>query len=100
MPEKDTNNFWECFVIDSPFNTSKYKLPLYELVAHTNVGNILIGIILTEDDTEKDIFDGLTILKSWNPQWKPSSIVSDCDIARSNALQKVFPGTVYHFGKF
>lgn len=36
--KKILSTFGECFVIDSPFNTSKYKLPLYELVAHTNVG--------------------------------------------------------------
>lgn len=65
-----------------------------------SVGYIPIDIIITEEETEKDIFDGLTILKSWNPQWNPSSVVSDCDIAQSNALQKMFPGTVYHFGMF
>lgn len=91
---KVLSTFGECFVIDSTFNTSKYNLPLYEIVVQTNVGYIPIGIIITEDETEREILDGLTILKSWNPLWNPSSVVTDCDIAQGNALQKAFPGTV------
>ncbi|XP_062621423.1 uncharacterized protein LOC134283018 [Saccostrea cucullata] len=92
--------FGNCLVIDSTFNTTKFNIPLYELVVHTNTGYTPIGIIITEDETEEQIAEGLSILKSWNAGWSPSVSVTDCDIAQSNALSKVFPDCSQFLCKF
>lgn len=94
---------WQCkllekfestLLIDSTFDTSKYQLPLFEVVIFTNVGYSPVGIFITEDETEDCVTEGLKILKSWHSgDWNPTTTVTDCDTAQSNALHTVFPGS-------
>ncbi|KAJ8315774.1 hypothetical protein KUTeg_007924 [Tegillarca granosa] len=88
------HKFGKVLLVDSTFDTCKYRLPLFELVINTNVGYVPIAICITEDETEKTITEALTVLTSWNPTWVPKVTVTDCHAAQSNALHAVFPAFI------
>jgi hypothetical protein len=38
--------------------------------------------------------EGLKVLSSWNPGWKPACFMTDFCEAEINAIEEVFPGIV------
>ena len=62
-------------MIYSTFGTLKYNLPLYILSVRNNSIFCPVAYILTENETEKALRQGIKIPKSWNPNMKPDIMI-------------------------
>ena len=73
--------------LDATYKTTKYALPLFFITVKTNVDHAIVGSFIVQDETTQSITEALTIIKQWNPQWKPSyfmitrtSVTRCCDL--------------------
>ena len=62
-------------LMDTTYKTTHYDLALFFICVQTNVGYKVVGEFITQSETSEQIAEALTILKSWNPLWNPSSIL-------------------------
>ena len=51
-----------------------------------------MATFIIQNETRKDIEEALQIIKSWNPEWKPSFFVTDCCEAEIQAVENLFAG--------
>ena len=79
-------------LLDATYKTCKYALSLFFLCVKTNVGYAVVATFIIQNETRKDIEEALQIIKSWNPEWKPSFFVTDCCEAEIQAVENLFAG--------
>ena len=47
---------------------------------------------ITETESKEEILRALSVLKSWNSEWKPAFFMVDYCQAEISALEDIFPG--------
>ena len=82
----------ELFLLDATHNTTKYSLPLFFIVVKTNVDYQVVGVIVCEDEQTETILEALSIIKEWNPTFKPTFAMTDYCKEEITAIETVFPG--------
>ena len=80
-------------LLDATYRTTKYSLPLFFLAVKTNVNYMVVASFITQDEKTDSIRDALNILKTWNPEWKPTCFMTDYCNEEINALESIFTGT-------
>ena len=79
-------------LLDATYRTTRYAIPLFFLVVKTNVDYQIVGLFVTENETEESISEALELIKSWNENFKPKFAMSDYCKEEINSLEKVFEG--------
>jgi hypothetical protein len=84
--------------MDSTFKTTKYNLPLYFICVLTNMGYHVVASFIIGNDNSDEISQALSIIKQWNPGWRPKGFMCDLDQREINACERVFEGmnTAFH----
>ena len=78
-------------LMDATYKTTKYELALFFVAVKTNVGYSVVGEFVVQSETANQIAEALSILTSWNPEWKPSFFMTDYSEAEMGAISIVFP---------
>ena len=60
----------EICMLDATYKTTRYSLPLFFVVVKTNIDNQIVGSCIVQSEATDAIFEGLSVLKSWNQNWK------------------------------
>ena len=82
----------ELCLLDATYRTTEYVFPLFILCVKTNVDYQPVAIFVTENETRATITEALSIIKEWNPDFKPTFFMTDYCSEEINALEDVFPG--------
>lgn len=78
-------------LLDATYKTTRYALPLFQIVVKTNVNYVVVGTFVVLHEDSKSIEEALEIFKEWNPDWKPSYFIVDYSEAEMKAIQTCFP---------
>ncbi len=78
--------------LDATYKTTKYSLPLFFVAVKTNVDYAIVGSFIVQDETTESITEALSIIRQWNPQWKPRYFMTDLCEEEINSIESVFPG--------
>ena len=62
------------------------------LLKPTLITPYIVGSFIVQDETTQSITEALTIIKQWNPQWKPSYFMTDLCEEEINSIETIFPG--------
>ena len=60
----------EICMLDATYKTTRYSLPLFFVVVKTNIDYQILGSCIVQSEATDAIFEGLSVLKSWNQNWK------------------------------
>ena len=82
----------EICMLDATYKTTRYSLPLFLVVVRTNVDYQIVGSFVVQSETADAIFEAMTVLKSWNPRWKPSCFMVDYSEEEMSAIERLYPG--------
>ena len=82
----------EICLLDATYKTTKYSIPLFFLAVKTNVDYQVVGSFAVQDETTEAISEALSVLKNWNPRWKPKFFMVDNCEEEINAIESHFPG--------
>lgn len=74
-------------LIDATYKTAKYSIPLFFVCVKTNVSYSVVAEFIVQSETCDNTQDALSILKTWNPTWKPSFFMSDYSDAEIAAIK-------------
>ena len=78
--------------MDAIHKTVKYGFPCFFLIVRTSIGiGHVVGTIVPQYETEELITEGLSIIKKWNPDWKPQFFMMDKSSAELGAVAAVHP---------
>ena len=66
------------------------------LVVKTNVDYQVVGSFAVQDETTVAISEAVSILKKWNPLWKPKLFMVDNCEEKIDEIEQNFPGN-YRF---
>ena len=58
-------------LMDATYKTTKYSVPLFFLCVKTNVSYTVVGEFIIQSEDSDNIFEALSVISSWNPDWKP-----------------------------
>ena len=64
-------------LMDATYKTTKYSIPLFFLCVKTNVCYSVVAEFILQSETTESIYEALSIIKSWNPQWEPQFYLTD-----------------------
>jgi len=81
-------------LLDATYKTTRYSLPLFFLVVHTNVHYQVVGLFVVQNETSHCIKDALQLLRKENPSWNPKNFMTDNCEKEITALEDIFPGTI------
>ncbi|XP_062598701.1 uncharacterized protein LOC134260134 [Saccostrea cucullata] len=82
----------EICLLDATYRTTRYTLPLYFLCVPTNVNYMTVATFIVETEDSVSIQEALSIIKSWNPNWKPAYFMCDYADEEISSIESVFPG--------
>ena len=77
-------------LLDAAYKTTKYSVPFFFVTVKTNVDYQVVGSFAIQDETTDAISEVLSMLKSWNPQWKPRYFMIDNCEEESLAIRQNF----------
>ena len=80
-----------CF-LDPAYRTTKYAVPMFFISVRTNVDYQTAGSFFVQDESRESLREGLELLKSWNPDWKPKVFMLDNDADEVATVEECFPG--------
>ena len=80
----------ELSLLDATYRTTRYALPLFFVVVKTNVDYQVVGVFVSESETQEIIEEALSILKGWNPEWNPLYFMTDYCQEEIGAIKKIF----------
>ena len=66
------------------------------LQSRKNVDYIIVASFVVQDETTESIQEALSIIKQWNPEWRPQNFMTDLCEEEINALESVFSGTLLY----
>ena len=69
-----------------------YAIPLFFLAVKTNVDYEVVGSFAVQDKTTDAISKAVSILKKWNPLWKPKLFVVDNCEKEIGGIERNFSG--------
>ena len=82
-------------MMDGIYRTTKYGFPCFFVTVKTSLGiGQVVATIVTQDETELLLTEGLKILKQWNPNWIPSYFMTDKSSIELGAIDSVFPNCI------
>ena len=84
-----------CF-LDATYKTTKYVLPLFFLAVKTNVDYQVVASFVVQDERKTSMQEALAIVKRWNPEWKPTTFMTDFDEQEIDAIEETFQGLYDH----
>ena len=58
-------------LMDATYKTTKYSVPLFFLCVKTNVSYTVVGEFIVQSEDCENIFEALSVISSWSPDWKP-----------------------------
>lgn len=82
----------EMCLLDATYRTTKYSLPLYFLCVPSNVNYMTVATFILETEDSFSIQEALSIIKAWNPDWKPAYFMCDYAEEEISAIESVFTG--------
>ena len=86
--------------MDATYKTTKYSIPLFFVCVKTNVSYSVVAEFIIQSETIDDIFESLSVLKLWNPDWEPKFFLTDYSDAEIGAINKLFPMTQVYMCEF
>ena len=87
--------------MDAIYRTTKYAFLCFFLVVKTSLGTgQVVGTMIPQYETTELITEGLRVLKSWNPDWKPRYFMTDKSAQELEAIQTIHPATVRYICDF
>ena len=87
-------------MMDATYKTTKYDLPLFFITVHTNSGYCVVAEFIVQSESQCYIEEALSIIRSWNPDWKPDFFMTDYSEAEISALEASFPNTTVYLCDF
>ena len=82
-------------MMDGIYRTTKYGFPCFFVTVKTSLGiGRVVATIITQDETEALLTEGLKILKQWNPQWSPTYFMTDKSSVELGAVANTFPNCI------
>ena len=89
----------EFILINATYKTSQYAIPkyMYAICVPLNVGYLSVYSILVSGEKRETIRAALKIVSQWNPEWKPSYVMTDIDERKMTAVSEVFLGLLIFF---
>ena len=78
--------------MDATYKTTKYSIPLFFLCLKTNVNYTVVAL---QTENSDHIFEALSIIKFWTPNWDPKYFITDYSDTEMSAINKFnppFPG--------
>lgn len=87
-------------LMDATYKTTKYSIPLFFVCVKTNVSYSVVAEFIIQSETKDDIFEALSVLKLWNPDWEPKFFLTDYSDAEIGAINKLFPMTQVYMCEF
>lgn len=82
----------EMCLLDATYKTTRYALPLFFLVVHTNVDYQVVGSFVIQNETSNCIAEALRILQRETKGWEPKFFMTDNSEQEITAIESVFPG--------
>ncbi|XP_052235498.1 uncharacterized protein LOC127847529 [Dreissena polymorpha] len=82
----------EICLLDATYKTFKFDVPLFCVCVSTNSGLVVVGLFILPHETCFHIKRGLAVLKDWNPNGKPTYLMTDYDRKEIRAVEETFPG--------
>ena len=67
----------ELAFLDATHKTTKYSFPLFFVAVKTNVDYIIVASFIVQDETTASITEASSILRQWDPEWKPRHMMTD-----------------------
>ncbi|XP_062568783.1 uncharacterized protein LOC134230930, partial [Saccostrea cucullata] len=80
----------EICLLDATYRTTRYTLPLYFLCVPTNVNYMTVATFIVETEDSVSIQEALSIIKSWNPNWKPAYFMCDYADEEISSIESSF----------
>ncbi|XP_014664177.1 PREDICTED: uncharacterized protein LOC106806679 [Priapulus caudatus] len=90
----------EMVFMDATYKTTKYALPLFFLCVHTNVGYKVVAEFMCQYEDSISIAEALSVLQSWNPEWRPKFFMTDYSTCEIDAIEARFPGVLAYICDF
>ena len=87
-------------LMDATYKTTKYSMPLFFVCVKTNVCYSVVAEFIIQSETSEDIYEALSVLKTWNPNWNPKFYLLDYSDAEIAAVNKLFPATEVYLCEF
>jgi hypothetical protein len=79
-------------LLDCTYRTNIYDLPLLVLSVPTNAGYVVVATAVLCEETKDAICLVLKTLSDWNPEWRPTLVMSDFCEAQLAAVELIFQG--------
>ena len=86
--------------MDATYKTTKYSMPLFFVCVKTNVCYSVVAEFIIQSETSEDIYEALSVLKTWNPNWNPKFYLLDYPDAEIAAVNKLLPATAVYLCEF
>ena len=87
-------------LMDATYKVTKYDIPLFFLTVRTNAGYIVVAEFIVQTEMASYIQEALTVIKKWNPDWKPTFFMCDYSESEILSLESVFPNTFVYICDF
>ena len=87
-------------LMDATYKTTKYSIPLFFLCVKTNVNYMVVAEFVLQAENADHIYEALSIVKSWTPNWDPKYFITDYSDAKISAINKLFPKTQLYLCEF
>lgn len=87
-------------MMDATYKTTKYDVPLFFITVRTNSGYCVVAEFIIQSESHCYIEEALSVIKSWNPDWKPNFFMTDYSEAEISALEASFPNTTIYLCDF
>lgn len=87
-------------LMDATYKVTKYDIPLFFLTVRSNAGYIVVAEFIVQTEMATYIQEALTVIKKWNPNWKPTYFMCDYSEAEIMSLESVFPNTFVYICDF
>ena len=76
--------------MDATYKVCKWSFPFFLLTVVTNHGHAFpVAMFFMEHESGKGIAEALSIIRSWNPEWRPAYLMVDKDAKEENAINEV-----------
>ena len=80
---------------DATYSTTVYDMPLFFLCVFSNVGYVNAATFLLSDERLESIASGINQITKWNPEWKPTQLITDFHKGQIAVLEATFPGALH-----